>query len=353
MHRFFHPLLALIASATDRELARHIRYLKEENRILRARIPGQVHTRPHERARLLRFGKPLGRAIEQLITIVTPHTFVRWVREEKRGRKPKPTGRPRKSTVLRELVLKIARETGFGYTRILGELRRLGISRMCRQTVRSIVKEEGIEPSPKRSQQTWDGFLKSHAETLWGCDFFRVRSLTRKGIVNLYLLVFMHVDSRRMIVSPATLHPNSAWVCEQAQAWLDQVPRQAGKPLLLLHDRDTKFPEEFRRILRASDVKPLRLPVRSPNLNARLERGIKTLLHECLNHFLIFGERHLDYLVAEFTEYYNDQRAHSARKFLPPSCSDPPPDDESVDLDQIVCREQLGGLVKSFVRRAA
>ncbi len=53
MTRIFHPLLAMIASATDRELARYVEYLKEENKILRARIPGQIHTRDHERERLV------------------------------------------------------------------------------------------------------------------------------------------------------------------------------------------------------------------------------------------------------------------------------------------------------------
>ena len=60
MTRLFHPFLALIASSTDRELARYIEYLKEENKILRARIPGQVHTKPAERKRLLKLGKVLG-----------------------------------------------------------------------------------------------------------------------------------------------------------------------------------------------------------------------------------------------------------------------------------------------------
>jgi putative transposase len=63
MARIFHPLLALIASVTDRELARYVEYLKEENKILRARIPGQIHTRPSERERLLKLGKAIGRAI--------------------------------------------------------------------------------------------------------------------------------------------------------------------------------------------------------------------------------------------------------------------------------------------------
>ena len=69
---------AIFASATDRELAKYVQFLKEENKVLRARVPGQVHTRPGERARLLQYRKALGRAIEELITIVTPGTFYRW-----------------------------------------------------------------------------------------------------------------------------------------------------------------------------------------------------------------------------------------------------------------------------------
>ncbi len=144
----FHPLLALIASASDLHLRRQVRYLNEENQILRARIPGQVHTRPYELDRFLKFGVPLGAAIEELISIVTPGTFYRWRWEAKRGKLSvsKPRG---KSQVLLDLVLKNARETGFGYTKILGELRSLGISRIYRQTVKNILKDENIEPSPK------------------------------------------------------------------------------------------------------------------------------------------------------------------------------------------------------------
>ncbi|MGB4737609.1 MAG: hypothetical protein WBH50_05435, partial [Fuerstiella sp.] len=90
MTRLFHPFLA---SSTDRELARYVEYLKAENKILRARIPGQVHTKPAERKQLLKLGKVLGKAIEELIGIVTPATFYRWVRDEsdepRKRKKPK------------------------------------------------------------------------------------------------------------------------------------------------------------------------------------------------------------------------------------------------------------------------
>jgi putative transposase len=79
LQAIFHSLLALIASTADRQLARYVEFLKAENKILRAWIKGQVHTKPDERRRLLQLGKALGQAIEEQITIVTPATFYRWI----------------------------------------------------------------------------------------------------------------------------------------------------------------------------------------------------------------------------------------------------------------------------------
>ena len=157
----------MIASSTDSLLAKQVLYLVQENRILRNRIPGQIHTKPEERAILLKYGKALGGSIKNLISIVTPGSFYRWLKDEKKTKKVQPKGRPHKSESLRSLVIKIAKETGFGYSKILGELRMLGIRRISRQTVKNILKEAGIEPGPKRSQGTWDQYIKQHAETLW------------------------------------------------------------------------------------------------------------------------------------------------------------------------------------------
>lgn len=353
MLQLFHPLLTLIAIASDSLLAKYVLYLKKENRILRDRLPGEIHTKPHERSQLLKYCKPLGKAINELITIVTPGTFHRWIRDEKKGRKKNPAGRPGKSAVLRELILKIARETGFGYTRILGELRKLGISRICRQTVKNIIKEAGIEPSPKRSTGTWNQFLKSHAETLWACDFFTKRSVTPRGLVDLYVLVFMHLETREVFVTPSTRSPDSAWVTKQAKAFVNHIADRDEKPTCLIHDRDTKFSAEFKQYLKNEGVQPKMLPIRSPNLNARVERFVQTIKYEALNHFIAFGQRHLDYLVSEFVDYYNEHRAHSSREYLPPCCAEPPPKYETIKLNEIHCEEHLGGLIKSYKRIAA
>lgn len=352
MTKLFHPFLALIASSTDRELARYIEYLKEENKILRARIPGQIHTKPDERKRLLRLGKVLGKAIEELITIVTPATFYRWILNEADEPMKKRKGGQRKSREIRELVIEIAKQTGFGYTRIIGELRKMGIKRISRQTIRNILKEEGIEPSPDRTSDSWTNFLERHAGTLWACDFFSVKTVTARGIREVYLLAFICLETREAIVSPGTEHPNSAWVVEQTEDFLSRTSKREQKPSIVIHDRDTKFTKEFVAKLADSDVRTNALPKASPNLNGRCERFIQTIKLECLAKFVIFGQRHLDHLVKEFTRYYNHHRAHSARDSLPPiRCI--PAELETIQLDQIRVRSHLGGLVKSFEVEAA
>ncbi|HJZ55390.1 MAG TPA: hypothetical protein VKE74_10550 [Gemmataceae bacterium] len=72
MTRLLQPLWLLLASATDRELARVVEYLKAENRILRSKLPKRITGTPRERNRLVKLGTKLGSAIRDLVTIVTP-----------------------------------------------------------------------------------------------------------------------------------------------------------------------------------------------------------------------------------------------------------------------------------------
>ena len=123
---------------------------------------------------------------------MSPATFYRWVREDNgKPRRKNAKGGQRKPKEIRELVIQIAKTTGFGYTRIIGELRKLGIKGISRQTVRNILKEEGIQPGPDRTSEPWDNFIRRHGETLYGCDFFSVKTITARGIRDLYVLVFL------------------------------------------------------------------------------------------------------------------------------------------------------------------
>jgi len=116
---------------------------------------------------------------------VSPRTFLRWLNAEGRqhARRASPTrsGRPRTAEAIRELVLRLACENDWGYTRILGELKKLGVRKISRSTVVNILREAGLDPGPKRGEDTWDDFIKRHAATLWSCDFFTKRVWTMRG----------------------------------------------------------------------------------------------------------------------------------------------------------------------------
>lgn len=184
------------------------------------------------------------------------------------------TGRPRKPEEIRELIVRIARATGWGYTRVLGELRKLGINSVSRTTVRRILQEHGIDPAPKRRDQSWDEFIRAHAETLWACDFFTKTVWTPVGPRLAFVLFFLHIKSRRVIVSEPTLNPTREWTAEQAAMFLTEAAAAGhSQPGILPRDRDGKFGPAFDRVLKDSGCRAKPLPPRSPMLNAFAEQG--------------------------------------------------------------------------------
>jgi len=210
MRNINRSLLLLIAGATQKELARQVRYLKIENQILRSKLPFRVSVTAQERHRLVRFGSKLGKALRELVAIVHPATQRRWIREERKGRsRTARRGRRRTRADIRRLIIRLAKDTGWGYIRILGELKKLGIlsvsrNTVSRNTVKSILKAQGLDPGPKRGVGTWDELLKIHATSLWQCDFLSKKVLTPKGLRDLFVLVFLHVGTRRVYVTSAT-----------------------------------------------------------------------------------------------------------------------------------------------------
>ena len=367
MKNLYHRLLLLIAGSTQKELASQIRYLKIENEILRSKLGTRVPVTDKERNRLVKFGAKLGKALGELVTIVHPDTLRRWIREAgKPGKKtPAKKGRPRTKEEIRELIIKLARENDWGYTRILGELRKLGVQAVSRNTVKNILKENGFEPGPKRGAGTWDEFLKIHAATLWQCDFYAKKVLTIKGFRDLFLLVFLHVETRRVFIAPSTFHPNEAWVKEQANAFLKHVEGTGLGATMVMHDRDTKFTAAFDGILESADLEVKKTAHRSPNTVAFVERFIQTLQQECLDFFIVFGEQHMDHLVFEMVTHYHEERPHQAREndpLVPEAATSKPtkakrkkkePPSDVVPVSQVECRQRLGGLLKHYYRKVA
>jgi putative transposase len=356
--RLLQPLFALFATSTDYDLVRMVEFLKEENRILRSRLPRCITVTREERSRLLRVGARLGAAIRDLITIVTPRTFARWQAAttgfpaRTAARRP---GRPRVLEDIRTVVIRLARETGWGYTRILGELRKLGYRSVCRSTVVNILREAGLEPGPRRGWGSWDDFVQRHAATLWACDFFSVRMATLTGFVEVYVLAFLHVGSRRAFFSGFTANPTAEWVKQQARNASMQMAEWGLPASHLLIDHDTKFSAGFDTVFEAEGTEVKRVGPRAPNLNAHVERFIQSVRVECLDHFLICGEKHLRHILTEYLHYYNELRPHQGMGNVPlPKATDSEkPRRLPPDRGEVLCHERLGGLLRHYYRAAA
>jgi len=280
MARIFHPLILLIARSTHAELAQMVDYLKTENRILRGKLPKRIDVTPTERQQLLKRGKLLGRKIKDLITIVSPRTFARWASGETKsvGKRKAKVGRPRKPEEVRQLVVQMARENDWGLGRILGELKKLGIRSVCKSTVRNILKEHGFDPGPKRGEGTWDEFIRIHAKTLWACDFISKKVWTLGGVVDYFILFFIHVDTRKVHIAGITPNPDGQWMAQQARNMCMFFDDWPDKPQYIVCDKDTKFTEQFEAILESDDIELKGTAVRAPNQNAYAERFAQTIV---------------------------------------------------------------------------
>lgn len=166
--------------------------------------------------------------------------------------------------------------------------------------MKRIFKDAGYDPGPKRGEETWDEFMIQHAVSLWQCDLFSKRIVTWKGIRDVYVLAFLHVQTRQVVLSPATLQPSHAWVATQSEAFVTEA-RDRGLPVAIVQrDRDRKFGKSFDRTLRRRHVQPKLNSFRAPNTNAYVERFVQTIQQECLDRFLVFGEKHMNHICREF-----------------------------------------------------
>ncbi len=299
MNRCFYVLLYLFMEWFSDRRDAQLRFLREENRILRSRLSQErLILSPEERSRLLAIGIELKHQVKGLISVVQFRTYQRWVKEEREGRQVGRVGRPRTiSKQARQVIVRMAKENpGWGYLRIVGELIKLRC-KVGKTSVRRILQEEGLYPKrPDRSgrpdYQPWDTFIKLHMNTLVACDFFCKNVWRPLGKHQAFALTFIHVGSRKVWVSPATYHPNEAWVLQQARnllMWLEESELDATH---LIHDRDTKFTNLLGHLLKSAGIQTIKSPVMAPNANAFAESWIASLKRECLNHFMCFSFRH-------------------------------------------------------------
>jgi putative transposase len=332
-----------------------LRLLKAQIAILRARIPTQrIILSPAEKAELLRIGAECGHEIDGLLDVARPATYRRWLAQMRAGTPFKALGRPRLTQELRDVVIRIGSENLlWGFKRIVGELKKLGLYAGA-NSVKRILNEAGIHPSPERHRKMpalpWSTFIRAHMETMIACDFFTKTVCTLSGPRTAYVLIFIHLGSRRIYCSAPTYAPDGAWVTQQARNTLMWCANQGIAPGFLIRDADTKFSASFDTVWESEAARVIQIPHRAPDANAFAESLIATIKRECLDFFVCFSRAQLDLILRTWVRHYNTERPHRGRDIgnnvlqvdFRPARDGP-----------IRRRRQLGGIITSYSRDAA
>ena len=181
-------------------------------------------------------------------------------------------------------------------------------------------------------------------------DFFTAEVWTLSGLVTYYVLFFIRLGTREVHVAGVTPHPNHTWMMQIARniTMADWGFLKSGQ--YLIHDRDRKYCPAFQQIIDAAGVERVPLPPRSPNLNAYAERWVRSVKEEALSRLILFGERALRHVLAEYVEHFHHERHHQGKgnALLFPSWSQ-----DSKRDGPVRCRKRLGGLLKYYDREAA
>jgi putative transposase len=199
---------------------------------------------------------------------------------------------------------------------------------------------------------------------MWQCDFFSKKIVSKTGLREIFVLVFLNVKTRSVYITPSTYQPNQAWMIQQAEAFVEHTKAVRIPCNTLMHDNDGKYSKPFLDVFKTQKVKLHRTSFRSPNTVAFVERFVQTIQQECLDHFVVFGHKHMDLLCREFMEHYHHERPHQG---LENDLINKPPrptrkkarhsrlqqKQDSILLKDVRCRERLGGLLKSYSRKAA
>ena len=299
--------------------------------------------------------KGLGRTIlVEVATIVTPETLLSWHRkliaQTYDGGGTRGPGRPRTIGEIEALVTRMAEENrDWGYRRIQGALSNLG-HEIARSTIAEILSRHGIEPAPERSRKTtWKEFLSRQWELIVATDFFTVEVWTKRGLQRFMVLFFIDLATRKVEIAGIAQEANGLWMSQIARNLTDAEAGILTGKRYLIHDRDPLFTAEFLRTLEDAGLKSVKLPPRSPNLNAHAERFVRSIKESCLDRMILFGEASLRTAVQNFVEHYHSERNHQglANRIICPEAG------HLGASGAIQRRQRLGGMLNYYYRNAA
>ena len=259
-------------------------------------------------------------------------------------------GRPQISEEVEGLIVRMAREnSGWGYDRIAGALCNLGHT-VSDQTIGNVLQRHDIPIAPERkTKTTWTEFIRRHKAVLSATDFLSVEVLTLRGLVTYYVLFLIHIETRRVEVAGIAQHPDERWMQQMARNVTMDEWGFLQNCRYLIHDRDTKYTKSFQTIIEAGLVKPVKLPARSPNLNAYAERWVRSVKEECLSKLILFGEASLRRALDNYLPHYHEERNHQGKSnvlLFPRNLA-------KCAMGGVQCRQRLGGLLRYYHRKAA
>jgi putative transposase len=219
-----------------------------------------------------------------------------------------------------------------------------------RGTVSNVLKRNGIEPVPERGKRTtWSTFLRAHWKLLAASDFFSVEVWTPKGLLTHYVLFVISVADRVVHVVGITTRPDEVWMLQMARNLIDEESGALASKRYLIVDRDTKYTQQFRRLVEEGGTEVIRLPPMSPNLNAYAERFVRSIKEECLSRMIFIGQESLRRAIAEFMAHYHEERNHQGLQNklirLAPR--------HATNAAFIQRRPRLGGMLNYYYRAAA
>ena len=276
------------------------------------------------------------------LAIVQPETVIRWHRKgfklfwRWKSRAGKP-GRPPIKREVRDLIRRMSRENPtWGAPRILSELLLLGHD-VAEQTVAKYMVR-----TRKPHSQTWRTFLDNHIPDIAACDFFTVPTVAFRI---LYVFIVLRHDRRQVVHFNITTNPHAEWTAQQI---INAFPYEET-PRFLIRDRDGIYGDYFKKRVKDMGIEEVLISPQSPWQNPYCERVIGSIRRECLNHVIVFGERHLHRILTEYFDYYHNSRCHLSLDRNAPT----PRRVELASEGEVVAIPYLGGLHHRYTRRAA
>jgi len=210
----------------------------------------------------------------------------------------------------------------------------------------NILLEKGYDPEPDLTYKTtWKEFLKSHWNVLAACDLLSIELWVKGKLVRYMVFFAIHVATRKVEILGVDAQPDGPWMEQIARNVSGEGGFLAGKKYLI-HDRDSLYTDKFDSILKGAGVEAVKLPPRSPNLSPHAERFVRSVREECLDYLILSSEKQLRYVLSEYLAYYHHERIHQGlHKIIEPQ--------HEGHQGEIICIERLGGLLKSYHRKAA